>query len=338
MPAERSVLSLIALLLVTPVLTGCLGLGGDDGGTGEEVQKQRANVDDRAGGIEGVVTDDAIQPVTGANVTLVETDETVQTAGDGSFAFSLVAPGTYTVSVTAPGFLSAKEEVTVQANQASAVDFIINHLVSQQAFTQQFEFTAFIECALGAGFDFNGTVGDPPGPVGQTGGITWATCSTLNLEGNTTNDRFLDTIELEAPIETLVWEASWDPSGNTAAENLWFTSQVEGFAGVLSGPNETFYEDISVDSPLHARIDKPVFQNVSEHFQAQCEDGSDAHCGYNFWDRGWPITIRVFTAYDCLPTPVSGCAPVQMQVDNVFTAFYNAPAPDGFSVLQEGEI
>ncbi len=331
MLTDRSVLFLIALLLATPLLTGCLGVGGDDGGTGEDVQKQRADVDDRAGGIEGVVTDDAIQPVTGANVTLVETDETVRTAADGSFAFSLVSPGTYTLSVEAPGFVSAKDEVKVSASQASAVDFILNHLVSQQAFTQQFEFSAFIECALGAGFNLSAA-------GAGTGGVTWAACSTLNLEGNTTNDRFLDTIELEAPIETLVWEASWDPSGNTAAENLWFTSQVEGFAGVLSGPNETFYEDISVESPLHARIDKPVFQNVSEHFQTQCEEGSDAHCGYNFWDRGWPITIRVFTAYDCLPTPVSGCAPVQMQVDNVFTAFYNAPAPDGYSVIQEGDI
>lgn len=331
MLADRSVLFLVALLLVTPLLTGCLGLGGDDGGTGEEVQKQRADVDEQAGGIEGVVTDDAIQPVVGANVTLVETDETVRTASDGSFAFSLVAPGTYTVSVKAPGFVSAKDEVTVSANQAAAVDFIMTHLVSQQAFTQQFEFTAFIECALGAGVNLS-VAG------GGTGGVTWATCSTLNLDGNTTNDRFLDTIELEAPIETLVWEATWDPSGNTAGQNLWFTSQVEGFAGVLAGPNETFYEDISVEPPLHARVDKPVFQNVSEHFQAECEEGSDAHCGYNFWDRGWPITIRVFTAYDCLPTPVSGCAPIQMQVDNVFTAFYNTPAPDGYSVLQEGEI
>lgn len=331
MVAHRTVLSLVALLLAAPLLTGCLGLGGDDGGTDEQVQKQRANVDERAGGIEGVVTDDAVQPVVGANVTLVETDETVTTASDGSFAFSLVSPGTYTVSVKAPGFVSSKDEVTVSASQVQAVDFLLTHLVSEQAFTQQFEFNAFIECALGAGVNLSAA-------GAGTGGVTWAACSTVNVEGNTTNDRFIDTIELEPPIETVVWEATWDPSGNAAGDNLWFTSQVQGFADVLAGPNETFYEDISVPSPFHARIDKPVFQNVSEHFQAQCEEGSDQYCGYNFWDRGWPMTVRVFTAYDCLPTPASLCAPLQMEVNNVFTAFYNQPAPDGFSVLQEGDL
>lgn len=331
MLADRSVLTLVAILLAVPLLTGCLGLGGDDGGADDQIQKQRATVDERSGGIEGVVTDDAVQPVVGANVTIVETDETVRTVSDGSFAFSHVSPGAYTLAVTAPGFVSAKEEVTVSAGQASAVDFLLTHLVSKQAFTQQFEFNAFIECALGAGVNLSAA-------GGGTGGITWATCSTLNLQGNTTNDRFLDTIELEPPIETLVWEADWDPSGNVAAENLWFTSQVEGFAGVLAGDNETFFEDISVEPPLHARIDKPVFQNVSAHFQAQCEEGEDAYCGYNFWDRGWPITIRVFTAYDCLPTPASVCAPLQIQVNNVFTAFYNTPGPDGFSVLEGGGL
>lgn len=44
MLADRSVLFLVAPLLATPLLTGCLGLRGDDGGTGGEVQEQRANV------------------------------------------------------------------------------------------------------------------------------------------------------------------------------------------------------------------------------------------------------------------------------------------------------
>ncbi len=331
MVADRTVLSLVVLLLAAPLLAGCLGIGGDDGSTGEQVQKQRASVDENTGGIEGVVTDDAVQPVVGANVTLVDTGETVTSASDGSFAFSLVSPGTHTVSIEAPGFVTAKEEVTVSANQAATVDFILTRLVSEQAFTQQFEFNAFIECALGVGVNLSAA-------NQGTGGVTWAACSTINIEGNTTNDRFLQTIELEPPIESLVWEAAWDPSGNAAGDNLWFTSQVQGFADVLAGPNETFYEDISTPSPLHARIDKPVFQNVSEHFQTQCEEGNDAYCGYNFWDRGWPVTVRVFTAYDCLPSPVSACAPLQMEVNNVFTAFYNQPAPDGFSVLQEGGI
>ncbi|MDX1611199.1 MAG: carboxypeptidase-like regulatory domain-containing protein [Candidatus Thermoplasmatota archaeon] len=332
MVRSRASLLFAVVLLAAPLLAGCLGFGGEDA-PDEEVQKQRAEFTADAGGVEGVVTDAAVQPIQGANVTLVETNETVTTAADGSYALSNVAPGTYTLAVNAPGFISSQQPVTVRANQASVVDFIITQLALEEAYTQQIEWNAFFECGIGVGANL--TAADMGYPS-----VTWAACATLNFQGNTTNDDFSHNIDLEAPLHTLVWEAQWDPSGNAAGDNLWLAADVQGHAGLGAG-NWTVFRDTSVSSPFRAQVDKPTFQEISTYFQERCEgtgeeEQDDSFCGYNFWDNGWPLTIRTFTAVDCLPTPVSACAPLQLQVQHVFSAFYNAPAPAGFSVYQGG--
>lgn len=328
--------SLALLLLAAPLLAGCLGFGGDDAGDAT-VQKQQADVSSNTGGIQGVVTDTAVQPIEGANVTLIEADKTTQTASDGSYAFSNLQPGTYTVSVKAAGFISTQNETQVSAGQATNVDFLLTHLESDEAYTQTIEFNAFFECGVGVGWNVS-QAPEPPGPVDpRTFGVTWATCATLNLQGNTTNDDFLETVDLEAPIHTLVWEATWDTSGNQLADHLWFTADIDGFAN-LTGGNATVAEDTSADSPWLTRVNKTHFDGMSTFFQNRCESGSDdgdRYCGYNFRDNGWPVVVRTFTATDCAPAPASACAPVQVEVNHVWSAFYNAPAPEDYSVYQD---
>ncbi len=331
--------SLALLLLATPLLAGCLGLGGDDAGSGDEtVQKQQAEVGSETGGIQGVVTDTAVQPIEGANVTLLETDQTTQTATDGSYAFSNLDPGTYTIAVRAEGFISTSNETQLRANQVSQADFILSPVALQEAFMQQIEDSAFFECGVGVGWNLTQLPEVPEAPLigdPRTFGITWATCATLNLEGNTTNDDFSEDIEFEAPLTELVVEAQWDPS-SPAADHMWLTADIQGFAN-LTGGNATLYQDVDASSPYKHVVNNTTLEEINEWFIRRCESGSsdgDRYCGYNFRDRGWPMTARTFTATDCAPTPASGCAPIQQEVNYVFTAFYNQPAPEDYSVHQ----
>src|ERR1700675_1239985 len=58
--------------------------------------------------IRGAVTDPSGGAIVGASVTLVNTDSKIErkssTNEDGSFQFTFVSPGTYTLSITATGF------------------------------------------------------------------------------------------------------------------------------------------------------------------------------------------------------------------------------------------
>ncbi len=318
-------LSLILLLLAAPLLGGCLGGADGEGEDQAALTKQRADVNDRLGGVEGVVTDEAIQPFEGANVTLEETGTSVRTDTDGSFAFSLLEPGTYTISVRGQGLVSSQQIIDVTAGEITPVDFILTRTFTDQPFTQQQEWAAFIECGAATS-----------NPVFS---LTVAVCSVPNsvleevgLGGNATNDEFITSLEFEAPLETLVWEAKWS-GGGPLANSLWMAADIQGHAQLTSG-NWTVFVDTAVESPFLTRVNRTTLDEISAFFSEECEAGGDSYCGYAFEEQGWPITFRTFTSPDCLPgaSPVSACTPIQLRVDHVFTSFYNAPAPEGYSV------
>jgi len=69
------------------------------------------------GAIHGVMTDDSGAIVPAAPVTLAGkgAPRTAQTQADGTYTFTGVAPGDYTVNVTFPGFAPVKQPVAVRA-------------------------------------------------------------------------------------------------------------------------------------------------------------------------------------------------------------------------------
>src|ERR1035438_1749581 len=78
--------------------------------------------------ISGTVLDASGAALSGAAITATEVDtkavRTVQTNQDGRFLFSQVNPGTYTVSVRAPGFAEqVSQPVTVEVSRTVALSF-----------------------------------------------------------------------------------------------------------------------------------------------------------------------------------------------------------------------
>jgi Carboxypeptidase regulatory-like domain len=78
--------------------------------------------------ITGTVLDTSGAALLGAQVTATEVDtkatRTVQTDSNGRFLFSQVNPGTYTVTVHAPGFAEqASQPIAVQVSRTAALNF-----------------------------------------------------------------------------------------------------------------------------------------------------------------------------------------------------------------------
>ncbi len=321
---------LTAVVLLAP-LAGCLG--GDDGGD-EDVQKQQADVTERLGGLEGVVTDDAVQPVVDANVTLIETNETTRTADDGSYAFSEIPPGEYTVAFEAPGFVSMRETASVQAGQAAVLDVILTRLTLQEPFTQRIEMNGFVECGIG----WKQEVAEVVSPWLSDSARASCAVPNIYLGGNTTNDRFLHYFDLEAPVHTAVYELDWDGGGTPATDPpLRTIMEVEGFINA----NGSRIMDVRGHSPIQVRLEPADWADLSQNFTDRCEglngsEENDDWCGYNFRDNGWPMVLRVFATGSCFDTPASACLVLQQAFTHYVSAFYNQPAPEGYSILGQG--
>ena len=79
-----------------------------------------------SGGVTGTVTDPSGAAVPSANVTLKNNDtgamQNTTTNSTGAYRFALLNPGSYSVSVKAPGFQGMQQNVSVSVGQSSTVD------------------------------------------------------------------------------------------------------------------------------------------------------------------------------------------------------------------------
>lgn len=320
--------ALLAIVLLTPgILTGCVGADTTDDGA---LAKQRADVTQDRGGIEGVITDTAIQPVGGANVTLIELDRTVRSASDGSFAFSHLAPGTYTIVVQAPGFVSAQATAVVAAGRATPMDLVLAHLTSQDAYTQALEIAGFVECGVG----WRTPLPEPAPPRVRQG--AFAACATPNgiIVDNATNDRFIHLLELDAPLTTLIYEMYWETGG--LGDGAWLWSILD-LAPVFNTEGSRIISK-QAQSPMYVRVDEAQWDELADNVTAGCQadqaEGEDeGWCSMAPRDEGWPFMLRVFAHADCVPAPASACVLLQQRFDHVLTAFYNGEAPAGYTAL-----
>ncbi|WP_226005885.1 carboxypeptidase regulatory-like domain-containing protein [Natrinema salinisoli] len=76
-------------------------------------------LEERPGSVEGTVTDAAGEPI--ADATVTAGDETVMTGDDGTYALEL-EPGEYALEVSAEGYETVSEDVTVDADATTTVD------------------------------------------------------------------------------------------------------------------------------------------------------------------------------------------------------------------------
>ncbi|HUR62303.1 MAG TPA: carboxypeptidase-like regulatory domain-containing protein [Candidatus Thermoplasmatota archaeon] len=115
----RPHLTPIALVACAALLAGCAShpAARDGGVTVDEDAAQALDVQASAstGVVRGLVVDQAIRPIPGANVTLQRLNRTAQSNAQGAFGFEGLRAGTYFLEVSHPRYTRVLQSVQVEA-------------------------------------------------------------------------------------------------------------------------------------------------------------------------------------------------------------------------------
>ena len=116
--------SLLAVSLI--VLSGCIAAPTPS--ATDAPAPSEATTTAETGAIDGSVTTDELQPIPNAQVALQGDNRSTVSASDGSFSFSNLDPGTYTVLVAGLGYFSNQKTVSVVAGEAVKVTIILDKI------------------------------------------------------------------------------------------------------------------------------------------------------------------------------------------------------------------
>ncbi|HEX2065491.1 MAG TPA: carboxypeptidase-like regulatory domain-containing protein [Candidatus Thermoplasmatota archaeon] len=253
---RRFPLSAMALLFVS-LLAGCAESGGDP--TSTQTFGSGApplQVDERTGGIRGVVVEPAITPLAGAKVGLNTGQSTVSDKA-GLFQFSGLPPGDYLLTVSKPGYTTKQTSTTVRAADAAPpivkVELVPNP--SQRPYVEVHKLNGFYECAFSFGVpgvtpvitdqcDFGvRTVYD------EANGTAPYPAPRNVMQG--TNTQFLNVLP---SVQTIVQEAFWDDPAVPTMMVMLASTPIDNACDC----SDVNYMDIVAASPTHARIDRPA--------------------------------------------------------------------------------
>ncbi len=312
------------------MLAGCIGgEDAEDNGMLEEAQ-----VTEDTGGIQGVVTNEAIEAVGGVTVTLEETGETRESGMDGSFAFSELTPGTYTLTFEGDGFLTTEEQADVQAQEVTFVDIVLPDEPTRTPYSVENAMNGFIECSAATPVVLVAVCSVPNTVVNIVESETG-----LGVGGNATNDQFLFNWHVDPDPWQITTEMEWEDEQPLAEE---FRMIIE--PGIANEDQTRLAEEIG-PSPLHATIDREQIAEVDQILDELCEgerdpEGAlasqdpDTYCGYDIIEEGALFMTRVFVDRDGDPTLA---AAIQQEFTHFVTTFHHGPACEDFSIIRNNE-
>jgi hypothetical protein len=143
----------VALLsLLSTLVAGCTGGGG--GGKAQEDPTADLGLEatDTTGVIRGVVVNEAIVPIAGATITLtIGSEKRNATSTDaGAFGFDGLAPGTYFLTASKPGFASVQQSADVVAGETEPplVRVQLVYDPGLRPYWVPYQFEGFIACSV----------------------------------------------------------------------------------------------------------------------------------------------------------------------------------------------
>lgn len=224
---------MVALLCL--LVAGCAATPAEQ--TTDEGEDIPVEVSATTGAIRGVVVDEAIRPILGVQVGLVNDGRQVNTTEAGTFSFSNLQPGTYLLEAKKFGYSSARQSVEVVAGDANPPSTKIQLIQdpSQVAFVSAQTFTGYIMCTT----SFVATCG-APNVVSNV-----LLCPVFNVcLGNVTDDRFGFDLFYEANASFIQSELVWR---STQPLSTQLSLQME----TIVGCEADYYErTVAGDSPI----------------------------------------------------------------------------------------
>lgn len=150
-PAPGS-LAAVALALL---LAGCSDAGG---GPADDAPAAFDDLDVSSGKgvLRGIVITPAVVPVEGATVRLAGQDLEQATDADGAFVFTELAPGTYFLQVSKPGWTEVQQSAEVLAGVADPpiVKAVIEEIPGAQPRAVTLQLDGFLACSVGTPVSF----------------------------------------------------------------------------------------------------------------------------------------------------------------------------------------
>jgi hypothetical protein len=302
----------VELAVVAMLAAGCLG-GGAGGAEGTEAVA--------AGGIlRGVVVDEAIRPLTGANISIALPDGTPRNAttdGDGLWSFSDLPAGAYVVSTVLAGYVEQLTPANVTAGVADPPAVRIVLVVDQRivAAIDAYVFDGFLQCSftvVAARQACDADVAAQPA-CGLAGGCP----------ANLTEDAFMAVHPLARPgVSYIQSELNWEPSSDLGASLGAIPGALDPATGAVQD-----YVGVEGSAPLVVSLPGDVANALAI-------------------GNGRDYAVRVFggyaegTAPPCLPSP-AGCqwgvgAAVQQRFNVVTHVFYGFVPPEGWLFSRDG--
>ncbi|HEX9816655.1 MAG TPA: carboxypeptidase-like regulatory domain-containing protein, partial [Candidatus Thermoplasmatota archaeon] len=198
-------------LLLGFAVSGCVG----DGNAQELPSPSVAappEVDVDTGAVEGIVHDDSLVPLDGAQLALADAELTTVSDATGRFTFSNVAPGDHQLFVARLGFDSVAKRLNVVAGEVTTVDVTLTAI----PITEPWSTVQSKRGIFGCGASWR-----PQDPA-TGGGI--AACGVFSLYANNTQfDQFYLAWDLSATGDIwkgAVFETEWQ-SNQVLGQGLW---------------------------------------------------------------------------------------------------------------------
>ncbi len=305
----------VGFVAIALVLSGCSSKGDDGSAEDEDLVAPTGEHDENTCALEGIVYDDEVKVVGGAQVGLRGTDELTETAADGRFSFSHLQPGLYNVEASKAGFVNALRQIECVKGETN--DDISLQLVAVPDVTEAYKvlypaMVGKIGCGVGhfsatndlckgtplaTGAEYRSDLPLLPDPVIITGAVYEMQWTQTSGSGG----KYLS-LQYEKPSSTAVDAITTLAAGTTARDGGVIVGQSPIGIKIESGPS---------GAPLYLK-----------------EAGSSM-----------VFTVRPsFTTQDELTNNPTGETSSKLVLQQDFTVyvslFYNGePIPDGFTAL-----
>lgn len=222
-------------VVVALLLSGCAGAKANDADadvqTTSVVQASAEALSD-AGSVEGLVVDDAVNPIQGATVALEGLPQTATTDEGGTFQFTNLAPGSYKLFAAKLGFESSARAVSVVAGESTKVTITLTQLQVDEAYVDLIVFKLFMACG---------------------GGLIVVTF-TGGCQAVIPNHRVVADHNVTKDLETAIAELVWTATSGFSSKSLRLVMGKDETGGNL--PRFTYpYGDAQGPSPVKLRAD-----------------------------------------------------------------------------------
>src|SRR5688572_22037468 len=139
----------VAWALLLAVLAGCAEDGGPEADPIEPAfEELELEATATTGVLRGVVVDEAIRPVGGAEVVVTNGGRNMTTTPDGLFGFAAMEPGTYFLAISKPGFLAVQQSAEVVAGESEppVLKVVLKADENYNPYVTSLVFDGWIEC------------------------------------------------------------------------------------------------------------------------------------------------------------------------------------------------